>query len=482
MFSAVASAFIIDIQNKLEPDFQELSYDLLRIIANASLGNTPTGALPQWNGPDPTVVHVQAILYSSLASSILAAFIATLGKQWLNRYAQVEMRGSVIDRSRYRQRKMDGMVTWHFDLMMELLPLMLQVALLLLGCALSNYLYSINKAIASIIIGFTTFGFLFYLLIVSAATLSYNCPFQTPLSLILRLLVRFDDEHKKYLERSGKWIRRRFSQVKKWSRRKPADPYNVVNAFNGNGSANHVELPMVNPLNQPFLLFTKDTDWEDYVLDSRCIAWMFEMCIDADFIMAIMKFIPEVVWHTGTRAVPLEKLYDTLFGCFDCSSGSPILIPKLKDRAYTSAKALLHFSIQQKSLGDGSGDLFKSISKRHLTMKPKLRMDDSDLESTLGIVDHIFGNPQPMCWEYFSFSIPHHTWMGHILIYHAWEILKNSEPLPRYIKEFVSYSSQSDHPLPAPIIADCFFLIGFLLGIDLHRDDLPTVDKLYVAI
>jgi hypothetical protein len=156
-----------------------------------ALGNVPTGAdaaFPQWNGPDPTIVHVQAILYSSLAASLLAAFIAMLGKQWLNRYAQVEMRGSVIDRSRDRQRKMDGMVTWHFDLVMECLPLMLQAALLLLGYALSEYLFFINKVVASVLIGFTTFGLLFYFLIVSAATLSYNCPFQTPLSLILRFL------------------------------------------------------------------------------------------------------------------------------------------------------------------------------------------------------------------------------------------------------------------------------------------------------
>jgi len=147
--------------------------------------------------PDPTVVHVQAILYSSLAASLLAAFVAMLGKQWLDCYAQVEMRGSVIDRSRHRQRKMNGMVTWHFDFVMEWLPLMLQAALLLLGYALFNYLFFINKAIAGVQICFTAFDLLFYLLDISAATLSYNCPFQTPASLILRFLIGFDDEHKK---------------------------------------------------------------------------------------------------------------------------------------------------------------------------------------------------------------------------------------------------------------------------------------------
>ena len=73
-----------------------MSYQLLVIIANVSLGNTPTGAtaaFPQWTGPSPDAVRVGATLYASLAATLLAAFIAVLGKQWLNRYSQIEKRG-----------------------------------------------------------------------------------------------------------------------------------------------------------------------------------------------------------------------------------------------------------------------------------------------------------------------------------------------------------------------------------------------------
>jgi len=100
LFSAVTSAFIIDVQNQLEPDFEEINHTLLKIVASAALGNTPTGAdaaLPEWHGPDSTTVHVLAVLYSSLAASLLTAFVAMLGKQWLNRYASVEC-GSIINR------------------------------------------------------------------------------------------------------------------------------------------------------------------------------------------------------------------------------------------------------------------------------------------------------------------------------------------------------------------------------------------------
>ena len=401
-----------------------------------------------------------------------------LGKQWLNRYAQMEMRGSVIDRSRHRQRKMNGMVTWHFDLVMECLPLMLQAALLLLGYALSNYLFFINKTIASVVIGFTTFGVLFYLLVNSAATLSYNCPFQTPLSLVLRFLVRFDDEHKKYLQRTRKWFGNTFSQKKKRLRSKSGHGLGRFGTFDGASFNEHIEVPMANITEQPVPLFNKETDWSGHVLDSNCIAWMFEMSMDADVIMAIMRFIPEVVWHAGIRTTPLEKLYDTVLECFDRSTGHPAVIPKLRNKAYLSAKALLHLAIQRKCIGDDSDKaMFKLISSRHPVMGSKRYEDDSDLESTLGIIDRVFGDWEPMHWQNFTFTIPHHAWMGHILLYRAWDVIRKGDPLPDDIKEFILHSLRLEPPPPAPIVADCLLIIGLVLGIKLHIDDLLVVDK-----
>jgi len=460
-----------------------MSFQFLKILTDAQLGHIPAGTTPPyptWGGPDPTVVHVQAILYSSLAASLLSAFIAMLGKQWLNRYAQMEMRGSVIDRSRHRQRKMNGMVTWHFDLVMECLPLMLQAALLLLGYALSNYLFFINKTVASVLIGFTTFGILFYCLIVSAATLSYNCPFQTPLSLTLRYLIRFDNDHKKYLHRTRRWFRRFFSFGKNRPRPKSGGPYSLgrFSTFDGNSLSDHIELPMANTSEQPPPLFNKETDWSGYVLDSNCIAWMFEMSMDADVIMAIMRFIPEVVWHASIRATPLERLYDTVLECFDRSSGRPVVIPKLRNKAYLSAKALLHLAIQRKCIGDESDKaVFKSISSRHPIMGSRHYEGDSDLEATLGIIDRIFGDFEPMYWQNFSFTIPHHAWMGHILLYRAWDVLRKAEPLPDDIKDFILHSLRLEPPPPATIVADCLLIVGLVLGIKLHLDDLLVVDK-----
>ena len=110
---------------------------LIYKIDNTTFGSD-VPSLPQWTGPQRAIVQVQVILFTSLFVSLFAAFLAMLGKQWLNRYDSADIRGSAIERSQNRQQKLDGIVVWYFEHVMELMPLMLQVALLLLGCALSR--------------------------------------------------------------------------------------------------------------------------------------------------------------------------------------------------------------------------------------------------------------------------------------------------------------------------------------------------------
>ena len=108
-----------------------------------------------------------------------------LGKQWLNRYLR-HTGGSIIERCGDRHRKFNGLERWPFRLFIESLPIMLQLALFLLACGLSRYMWSINTSVARVVISFTLLGFLFYIGIVIAGTWSYECPFQTPVSIALR--------------------------------------------------------------------------------------------------------------------------------------------------------------------------------------------------------------------------------------------------------------------------------------------------------
>ena len=499
-----------------------MNHEVLKIIANATLGITPRGSsadFPQWDGPDPTNVRIQAILCSSLALTLFAAFVAMLGKQWLYRYAQVEMRGSVIDRSRYRQRKMDGMVTWRFELVMECLPLILQVTLFLIGSALSDYLYSTNKTAAAVLISFTASSLLFYIIIISAATLSFNCPFQTPASRALHLLFRFDKEHKRYLERFGKSLKRPFfrekqqprqgpgglrpssapngshagghlgyvkrfkkslkrlfSRMKKQPRQGAGDPPPLP-APNENRTGDHVGIPMANQHNQLSPFFTKDAEWDNHIWDSNCIAWMFKMSTDPDFILAILKFIPEITWHAGIQTTPLETLYDTLVDCFDRSTGRPIVIPKLRNKAYFSAKAVLHLATQRRCIGDErSTVLLKTISDKHVALGSYHYEGDSDLESVLDFIDCALDKSGNIDWKHFSFTPSHRAWMCQPLICSAWHALEKGNKIPAAVEQFILHTINSEPPPPS-IATDIFFLVGCLFEVNIRHDALLLVDR-----
>jgi hypothetical protein len=94
----------------------------------------------------------------------------------------------MIERCGDRQRKFDGLEKWPFRFCMESLPIMLQIALLLLTCGLSRYVWSINTSVGRVVLSFTVLGVLFYIAVVVAGTSSYECPFQTPASIGLRHL------------------------------------------------------------------------------------------------------------------------------------------------------------------------------------------------------------------------------------------------------------------------------------------------------
>ena len=449
-----------------------MSYAALLFIAN-STQTRGSNQLPNfgvsfdkaiWTGPDSTVVHAQAVLFSSLAISLLAALIAMLSKQWLSRYSKSH--GSITDRGRDRQRKFKGVTSWHFNLIIECLPLLLQAALLLFGYAISIYLFTINNTVAAVAIAFTSFGLLFYFLIVFAATLSYNCPFQTPLSLFLRFLFRLKDKDKNYLEQAWSWLKPMFRLCCSGGHHAPEED-----------RGDHVELAMGGPFPQPPRL-AGWTTWGNYVLDTECIGWLSQRSRSTEVVVAIAGLIPEIIWYDSMGASPLKQLYDIMLECFDSSSKPPALIPKLKEKAYLSAKALVHLAVQRKGI-ESERDALQSISMKHSTIRSWNCDGDQNLESTLGMVDRVFkdDNLPPICWEQLSFTVPHQTWMGYTLRCYAWRALGNNKPLPGDVKQFVLHSLRPVPPPPDPVVAECLHIIGLVLRITFQNYDHQTIGE-----
>ncbi|KAJ7484194.1 hypothetical protein FB451DRAFT_1083560, partial [Mycena latifolia] len=155
LFSAVDSAFIIQIQ---------------------PVTQTPVA---------PIVLLAQSLLYISLFSTLLAALLAVLGKQWLMYYLAAGERGTIEARGLERQRKFDGLRKWKFDAIMQVFPLLLQIGLFLFSAGLSIYLWTINLTLAIIVLSFTSFGLLSYIVLLISAVVSPDSPFQTPLAILV---------------------------------------------------------------------------------------------------------------------------------------------------------------------------------------------------------------------------------------------------------------------------------------------------------
>ena len=278
-------------------------------------------------------------MYASLLISLLAAFVAMLGKQWLNRYLR-NSGGSVIERCGDRQRKWDGLERWPLHLFIESLPVMLQAALFLLACGLCRYMWSINASVAWVLIGFTGLGAGFYVGIVIAGTSSYACPFQTPVSMTLHSQWKKVSQGITSFKQVFPWGR----QV--WNRRirpllhhesPPTISLEVVEVQRSESrstlDSTFRSERRVKP-KEPDVIRRTNTN------DVRCVSWILRNITDPEALDAAIRLAGEIWWFDDGLDVnpPFDLIVSVYDACFD--SGST-LYPGSRDRAYYSGRAIL---------------------------------------------------------------------------------------------------------------------------------------------
>lgn len=329
LFSAVNTSFIVNQQSNLNPDpFRTTNALLGMLLQTANSSFVPQFDQPYapWQGPSTLVIWIQSLIYASLCASLLAALGAVLGKQWLSNFKR-SVRGTIDDRGRQRQMKLDGLRTWHFDSVLEFLPSLLQISLLLFGIALSATMWTMSPTIAIIIITSTTLGFTFYLTIILASLMAADCPFQTPGSINLRALGRSVLRYYPSLQKH----RQNFS--------------NTCLSF-----ALYIPFKIIDTLNtisqrlRPSVTTAQQTD-------APCIRWIIESSSDPDIITTAASFVPEVEWPPELEISPLLlQLFDTFIGCFENTHHKQlILVPPRRERAIACGKAFLHLFMERKS-------------------------------------------------------------------------------------------------------------------------------------
>lgn len=456
LFSAVAAAFIVDIQQELRPNYQALSFTTLTMLLNTTSGIQNHSDPPAPPPPKDSVIRVQTMLFCALTTALFAAFLATLGIQWLNFYVE----GSLIDRSRHRELRMRGMITWRFKLFLELVPLVIQLSLFLLGVALTLYMRDISQLVSDGIGIITAFSALLYAVIVLAGTLWKTCPFQTPISRLLRCLFSYARNYREVKDQLTRLV----------PFRKQSQPtHTTALEMTADGKPAR-ELPA----SQHTGVIPLEEDEGTHVSDTNCISTMFRFASGSDAIEAVVGFILEVNWTSDVGKVPILDVCKSLRRSFELlKDGRAIVRPGMRGQAFGSAKALLYLWVQRLCVGSIDNGRTVAASLEPLLQSYRSK-EDHELASTLQVLGAVIDGSRDVRWDEFVFSDAHYCWLSHIIRFRAWLALRAQRSLTKDVSGFILHSFSKD-ALPPRVIADCLLVVNMIVG---GRPDLD--DKMLI--
>ncbi|KAG8872798.1 hypothetical protein FRB97_007343 [Tulasnella sp. 331] len=279
LFSAINTAFIIVVMNGLSPNpADQTNILLLQLLVN-NFNNTLSAAdkTPQ-SQASITAARVDAVrqncvFFASLCCSLLAAFGAVVAKQWLISYERTGQVGTTKDQVVRRAQKFAGAEAWGLRPIVETLPGLLLISLALFFAALTDYLWTIDKGVGLVLLGFSAAGALSYGFTVLAAAFYPTCPYQTSVSATLRQMYPNSKEF--------------FKLIKKIYRLMRAEIYSPA----AKSASNVLDTSLTAiPLKTPFLYLQSYTYWPVIFAILSSLGVGFGIMISAACIWFILVF------------------------------------------------------------------------------------------------------------------------------------------------------------------------------------------------
>ena len=422
-----------------------------------------------------------------------------LGKQWLNRYLR-HSGGSVIERCGDRQRKCDGLDKWPFHLFVESLPVMLQVALLLLACGLCRYMESVSPAIAYTLFTLTGLGVLFYVGVVIAGASSHDCPFQTPASVPLRRLwktiwpglaliafpvataLRTRGENLEFLMFRIIIHLPRFDILHHLHDVSEKIQLGIFRAglclpstgLNLHHAPHHPFLPTTRedsrltipkrvpprPKSRELAeIQTKNSN------DVRCVSWVIKNITDPEALDAAIRCASTIWWFEDKT--DMELLYNLTIAVFDsCFGPGGEVYPGLRDRTYYSLRAIIWIHVLA---------MCQSLTFPLPPPQFGARGLDDDLDQLLDftLYESRVGNFGPLLLP-FNSTPSHSRWMSNVLLYLPWAQFKPDDRLTHDYRLLIDQTSMS-----LEILLNRLLICCNLLGSPAEEELLKLQDTSY---
>ena len=451
-----------------------------------------------------------------------------LGKQWLNRYESTDMRGTTIERIHSRQRKLGGVVGWYFDYVMESLPLMLQSALLLLGYAISRYLWEINTTIASVVLGVTLLGVTFYVFIVLAGTFSESCPYQTPAAHLFRytfhylrinllpairstpVVVSSFISRTYYASWSCRWL-------VTWSSDMRPPWYSTSN--------------ITNALQFPILLLTLVMDvycfgrmvirsliafctvllrrlvgsrrtthrWSTVIsslrplipgqqaikMDLQCISWILQTSLDRVIHLSAFKHLTSMPHLSNFHPTLVVDCFNIFLRCININNGKVVISQGSEELAPASASGFFRI-LHHLATMDPASSFLTDLQQRYNDVFPSdVDFTDLPFQSTMAKIHTLagrFGHPRDIPWHPRTTSIQEHVPFVRSMAEAVRERYgkPQGEKVPSRILRSVLYFLSLGSISPASVVADCLTIVAIDLGCDVS--DVANLDERCVEI
>ena len=402
-----------------------------------------------------------------------------LGKQWVNRYLR-RHGGSAAEKSRDRQRKLDGFNKWNFRLVIESFPVMLQLALLLLGCALSLYLWTTSRTVARVILAFTLSGVILYIFFTLAASLYYDCPYQTPTSILTRIIIRHLMQSDTPLARSLRPLISSLPSTKDLRRLLGCLLSGVRGGFGnlysrptvGEGTEG---IPLAVVVAPPTRIFEDlPVNWEVYEGDSRCISWVLDYTTDPDVMFSSVQFATDMIWYPEIAGVVSPHILADRF--FDCLLDGRV-IPGRSEHARAIGMALAsvlsaslipqskNFALEElcRRVHNSATESFSSTSSCFLIMK------------VLGIITNTAPDEGSKRMRGTSsldsdirLSTADKLWMGRMMLQTFWRYGSFHRNSCSYLRVLTSDGNNT----PNILKTTCFLAVGIFLGLKVDSRDL----------
>ena len=338
---------------------------ILKTLQRSNSTAEPVSSHP-WVGPSSAQATVSTLLYASLCTSLLAAFLAMLGKHWLHRYAR-HSGNSIAKRCKDRQVKLDGIERWSLRIIVETPSVLLQLSLLLLVVGFSRYLWDAGHRTSLVIITFTAAVALSYAAIVFIGTLSYEFPFQTPPSFVLR--------------------------------------YFGINRL--------IERPVSKFFSRP----TRKSS-----PGASCVLWALNHIADPEVTVPTLGHMANIRWFFNPpERAPLLQVAGIYMGCFDANNH---IVLERREMARVASRVLIQLYVHRMCLGGNSNNDLVTNALNRLQADGQL---DQDLQRLSPVAKSILrpdrGPGVP--WEMTHFDLP---WISELWMYRVWFLRTENQP------------------------------------------------------